>query len=167
VNRVAAFVLVTWAALLAVGAYGVPGSPERVGAGRAQGPGGPRVFTVEPAPASTPTVRAPHRVRRRPVVSPGRAPVPARRSPVPIPRHSGPIDWLAIARCESGGRWHIPGGGLQFIQDTWERAGGLRYAPRPDLATPSEQIAVAERWTAMIGGRYWSAAGWPYCGRFG
>jgi len=36
-------------------------------------------------------------------------------------------------------------GGLQFKQSTWEGAGGLAYAPRADLATREQQIAVAER----------------------
>ena len=57
--------------------------------------------------------------------------------------------WDAISRCEAGGNWAINTGngyygGVQFDQNTWERNGGLRYAPRADLATREEQIAVAE-----------------------
>ncbi|EUA50670.1 transglycosylase-like domain protein [Mycobacterium xenopi 3993] len=42
--------------------------------------------------------------------------------------------WDAIARCEAGGNWAINTGngyygGVQFDQSTWERSGGLRYAP--------------------------------------
>ena len=50
--------------------------------------------------------------------------------------------------CESGGNWAINTGngyygGLQFSADTWEAAGGLAYAPRADLASREQQIAVA------------------------
>nr|WP_320781868.1 transglycosylase family protein [Streptomyces sp. CRN 30] len=62
---------------------------------------------------------------------------------------SGP-DWDAIAACESSGDWKANTGnghfgGLQFTQSSWAAAGGLAYAPRADLATRREQIAVAER----------------------
>ena len=36
-------------------------------------------------------------------------------------------------------------GGLQFSQETWKTYGGTGYAPRPDLASRSQQIAVAEK----------------------
>ena len=57
--------------------------------------------------------------------------------------------WDALSACESGGNWAINTGngfygGVQFNQSTWERHGGLRYAPRADLATREEQIAIAE-----------------------
>ena len=56
--------------------------------------------------------------------------------------------WDALASCEAGGNWAINTGngfygGVQFDQNTWERSGGLRYAPRADLATREEQIAIA------------------------
>jgi Transglycosylase-like domain len=59
-------------------------------------------------------------------------------------------DYHQIAECESGNNWSINTGngyygGLQFKQSTWEGAGGLEYAPRADLATPDEQVAVADR----------------------
>jgi Transglycosylase-like domain len=62
----------------------------------------------------------------------------------------GGRDYSAIAQCESGGNWAINTGngyygGLQFSQSTWEGAGGLEYAPRADLATPEEQMKVADR----------------------
>ena len=71
--------------------------------------------------------------------------------------------WDAVARCESGGNWAINTGngfygGVQFNQNTWERHGGLRYAPRADLATREEQIAIAEVTRARQG---WGA--WPVC----
>lgn len=76
--------------------------------------------------------------------------------------------WDAISRCEAGGNWAINTGngyygGVQFDQGTWERNGGLRYAPRADLATREEQIAIAEVTRARQG---WGA--WPVCsGRTG
>jgi resuscitation-promoting factor RpfB len=76
--------------------------------------------------------------------------------------------WDAISRCEAGGNWAINSGngyygGVQFDQNTWERNGGLRFAPRADLATREEQITVAEVTRAHQG---WGA--WPVCsGRAG
>ncbi|MCV6969901.1 resuscitation-promoting factor [Mycobacterium bohemicum] len=76
--------------------------------------------------------------------------------------------WDAIAGCEAGGNWAINTGngyygGVQFDQGTWERNGGLRFAPRADLATREEQIAVAE---VTRGRQGWGA--WPVCsGRAG
>ena len=71
--------------------------------------------------------------------------------------------WDAVATCESSGNWAINTGngfygGVQFDQNTWERHGGLRYAPRADLATREEQIAIAEVTQARQG---WGA--WPVC----
>jgi resuscitation-promoting factor RpfB len=79
------------------------------------------------------------------------------------PADNGAI-WDAVARCEAGGNWAINTGngyygGVQFDQGTWERNGGLRFAPRADLATREEQIAVAEVLRARRG---W--APWPVCG---
>jgi hypothetical protein len=79
------------------------------------------------------------------------------------PVSTGGVDWYAIAQCESGGNWQINTGngyygGLQFSQGTWVAAGGLAYAPRADLATASQQIAVASTL---------SLANWPVCGRYG
>ncbi|CAM5638346.1 transglycosylase family protein [Streptomyces pilosus] len=73
-------------------------------------------------------------------------------------------DWDAIAQCESGGNWKANTGnghygGLQFTQSSWKAAGGLKYAPRADLATRAEQIAVAERLADLQGMSAWSCAG--------
>lgn len=73
--------------------------------------------------------------------------------------------WDAISRCEAGGNWAINTGngyygGVQFDQNTWERNGGLRFAPRADLASREEQIAIAEVTRARQG---WGA--WPVCSR--
>jgi len=80
---------------------------------------------------------------------------------------SGSI-WDAIASCESGGNWAINTGngfygGVQFDLGTWAANGGLRFAPRADLATRDEQIAIAQVTQARQG---WGA--WPVCsGRAG
>jgi uncharacterized protein YabE (DUF348 family) len=71
--------------------------------------------------------------------------------------------WDNIARCESTNNWAINTGngyygGIQFDQTTWARHGGLRYAPRADLATREEQIAIAEVTQNVQG---WGA--WPVC----
>jgi uncharacterized protein YabE (DUF348 family) len=76
--------------------------------------------------------------------------------------------WDALAQCEATGNWAINTGngffgGVQFDQNTWERQGGLKYAPRADLATREEQIAVASQTQKTQG---WGA--WPSCsGRLG
>jgi len=80
------------------------------------------------------------------------------------PAGPGP-DWERIAACESNGRWHINTGngyhgGLQIDPATWRAYGGRRYAPRADLATRDEQIAIGER---IVRDRGLSA--WPNCAR--
>ncbi|MFF4489841.1 transglycosylase family protein [Streptomyces sp. NPDC001544] len=72
-------------------------------------------------------------------------------------------DWDAIARCESSGNWRANTGnghygGLQFKQSSWIAAGGRKYAPRADLATRREQIAVARRLAALQGMSAWACA---------
>ena len=72
-------------------------------------------------------------------------------------------DWAKVAACESSGNWHINTGngyygGLQFAQGTWAGFGGTAYAPRADLATPAQQMAIANRVLAVQG---WHA--WPVC----
>lgn len=85
-----------------------------------------------------------------------------------VPPIENGATWDALAQCEAGGNWHINTGngyygGVQFSQDTWERQGGLKYAPRADLATREEQIAIASQTQEAQG---WGA--WPSCsGRIG
>lgn len=98
-------------------------------------------------------------------------------SPAALARASGPATaptpveacvkdqwpWGCVAECESGGDWHANTGngfygGLQFTQQTWAGFGGTQYAPRADLATREQQIAVAEKVQAAQG---WGA--WPSC----
>ncbi|MEE4024337.1 transglycosylase family protein [Gordonia sp. PKS22-38] len=71
--------------------------------------------------------------------------------------------WDSLAQCEATGNWAINTGngfygGVQFDQNTWERWGGTEYAPRADLATREEQIAIAKKTQAAQG---WGA--WPSC----
>ncbi len=80
-----------------------------------------------------------------------------------VPPVSNGATWDALAQCEATGNWAINTGngfygGVQFDQNTWERQGGLRYAPRADLATREEQIAIAEVTRDRQG---WGA--WPAC----
>jgi hypothetical protein len=99
-------------------------------------------------------------------------PTPPPSAPAPSPSSGGPApapapaahDWDAVARCESGGNWSINTGngfygGLQFIPSTWLAFGGGAYAPRADLATKAQQIAVAENVLAEQG-----PGAWPTCG---
>jgi hypothetical protein len=71
-------------------------------------------------------------------------------------------DWSQVLQCESSGNWSNPDtggnghfGGLQFGQPTWEDFGGLEFAPRADLATPAQQIEIAERTLAVQGMQAW------------
>ncbi|MFC7306966.1 transglycosylase family protein [Streptomyces monticola] len=78
---------------------------------------------------------------------------------------AGKSPWTCLAECESSGRWDTNTGndyygGLQFWQPTWEEHGGLKYAPRADLATREEQIKVAEEVLSTQG---WEA--WPICSK--
>lgn len=113
--------------------------------------------TSQAAPA-THTTRASHTAPPRP--APG---------PPPKPASFGCAEdqwpWGCVAKCESGGNWHINTGnghfgGLQFSHRTWVGFGGAKYAPRADLATRKEQIAIAKKVVAVQG---WGA--WPHCSR--
>jgi uncharacterized protein YabE (DUF348 family) len=68
--------------------------------------------------------------------------------------------WDRIAKCESGGNWHINTGngyygGLQFNYATWLSAGGGDFASRADLASREQQITVANRLYAKRGLQPW------------
>ncbi|MFC5799882.1 transglycosylase family protein [Streptomyces formicae] len=82
---------------------------------------------------------------------------------------AGPADaasvdvWEKVAACESTGNWQINTGnghygGLQFTRSTWKEFGGTAHAPRADLATRDQQIAVAER---VLKGQ--GPGAWPAC----
>ncbi|MCA2202041.1 transglycosylase family protein [Streptomyces sp. SMS_SU21] len=71
--------------------------------------------------------------------------------------------WEKVAACESTNDWDVNTGngyygGLQFSQSTWEAFGGARYAPRADLATKDQQIAIAEK---VLDGQ--GPGAWPTC----
>jgi LysM repeat protein len=85
---------------------------------------------------------------------------PASYATAAVTNYTSGTNWDRIAACESGGNWSINTGngyygGLQFTQQTWAGAGGLAYAPRADLATPAQQIAIASKL---------SLSNWPVCG---
>ena len=72
--------------------------------------------------------------------------------------------WDRIAQCESGGNWAINTGngyygGLQFDSQTWLGNGGGAFAPRADLASRTQQIAIANKVYAARGLAPWGC-GW-------
>ena len=88
------------------------------------------------------------------------------RPAVRLAANSGGLNWDGVASCESGGNWHINTGngfygGLQFDYGTWLSNGGGAYAPRADLASRSEQIAIA---TKVYNAR--GSSPWPVCGQY-
>jgi hypothetical protein len=90
------------------------------------------------------------------------AALPSDAAPRAADFSSGSTMWDRIAQCESGGNWAINTGngyygGLQFSFGTWLSAGGGQYAPRADLATREQQIAIASGL---------SLSNWPQCGRY-
>lgn len=69
--------------------------------------------------------------------------------------------WDRVAECESGGMWSANlgngyYGGLQLSQEIWQEFGGAAYAPSADLASRSQQIAVAENVLAARGPVAWT-----------
>ena len=82
-------------------------------------------------------------------------------SSAPVSSGSSGINWDGIAQCESTGNWSINTGngyygGLQFDNSTWASGGGTAYAPRADLATKEQQIAVAENVASSRGTSPWA-----------
>ncbi|WP_338674191.1 transglycosylase family protein [Streptomyces sp. SCSIO 30461] len=77
---------------------------------------------------------------------------------------AAPVEvWDKVAACESTNNWQINTGngyygGLQFSQSTWEAYGGRVYAPRADLASKDQQIAIAEK---VLEGQ--GPGAWPTC----
>lgn len=71
--------------------------------------------------------------------------------------------WDRVAQCESGGLWSANSGngyygGLQLTLETWQEYGGTELAARPDLASRSQQIEIAEKVLADQG-----SEAWPSC----
>jgi LysM repeat protein len=113
--------------------------------------------------------RAPRYVRTKKVIT--RVPVAAGATAVGLGVLSSPAqaaathDWTGVAQCESSGNWHINTGngyygGLQFSQSTWAGYGGTAFAPRADLATPAQQVQIAEK---VLSGQ--GVGAWPVCGK--
>ncbi|MBM7771587.1 LysM repeat protein [Actinokineospora baliensis] len=78
------------------------------------------------------------------------------------PASADPVNWDAIAQCESGGNWSINTGngyygGLQFSPSTWRANGGSGSAHN---ASREEQIRVAENVLKSQG-----IGAWPVCGK--
>lgn len=92
---------------------------------------------------------------------------PAPPVPTAAPASPGGVNWSAIAACESGGNWSANTGngfygGLQFTEQTWLAYGGGQYASSANLASESQQVAVAQRVLAGQG-----IGAWPVCGAGG
>lgn len=74
--------------------------------------------------------------------------------------NADPIDWDALATCESGGNWSADTGtggygGLQISAGDWDHNGGVGL---PSQASAQQQIAVAKRIMASRG-----PGAWPVC----
>lgn len=77
------------------------------------------------------------------------------------PARAEPVNWDAVAQCESGGNWGANTGngfygGLQFKPATWSSNGGFGS---PATASREEQIRVAENVLQNQG-----IGAWPKCG---
>ncbi|MGW4645510.1 transglycosylase family protein [Kitasatospora sp. NPDC004289] len=75
--------------------------------------------------------------------------------------------WDKVAHCESTDNWSAVNpagyyGGLQINLHNWQYYGGTQYAARPDQATKTQQILIAEKILADQGYRAWSC--WPGTG---
>lgn len=97
----------------------------------------------------------------------GPAPAAPAQASSSVPAASSGANWSAIAACESGGNWSASTGngfygGLQFTEQTWLAYGGGQYASSANLASPAQQIAVAQRVLAGQG-----IGAWPVCGAHG
>jgi hypothetical protein len=92
--------------------------------------------------------------------APKAAKMPKAKQPGKVPRVASGSVWDKIAKCESGGNWHINTGngfygGLQFTLGTWRAYGGRGM---PHHASREQQIAIAKKVQARQG---WGA--WPAC----
>ena len=124
----------------------------------------------KPAPKPVVKQEAPKPVVKR--VAPKPAPKPVvkkqetpKSSNAPVSGSPNAAFWKKVSSCESNGNWAINTGngfygGLQFTQQSWVGAGGLAYAPRADLATPAQQMAIADKLLAIQG-----PGAWPVCSR--
>jgi resuscitation-promoting factor RpfA len=90
---------------------------------------------------------------------------------IPVVAHEHTV-WDKLARCESSSRWNINTGngfygGLQFTSGTWKAYGGAMFASRADLASKSQQIAVAKRVLTTGFGDFdpQGPGAWPKCSK--
>jgi uncharacterized protein YabE (DUF348 family) len=92
---------------------------------------------------------------------------PVQLAPAPVSAGGGSTAnagmWDRIAQCESGGNWATNTGngyygGLQFDSQTWLGNGGGQYAPQANLASRTQQIAVANTVYAQRGLAPWGCA---------
>lgn len=75
------------------------------------------------------------------------------------------VAWDRVANCETGGNWAMEGpvysGALGISNHNWWAYGGGEFASNAGLASPSEQIIVAERIQSSPPDQWGcSAAGW-------
>jgi hypothetical protein len=92
-------------------------------------------------------------------------PLPTEAPPKAVSVQPPPNVWDRLAACESNGRWGVASGNgyygaLQIDMIAWRRYGGIAFAPTAALASPSQQILIAERILASQG-----PAAWPVCSR--
>ena len=97
----------------------------------------------------------------RPVARAISAPAPSRSSAGGSTANAGM--WDRIAQCESGGNWAINTGngyygGLQFDRGTWLSNGGGSFGATANLASRTQQIAVANKVYAARGLQPWGCA---------
>ncbi len=156
-----------WPALWWANRHKVPNPSMIVAGERLQVPSSHQVgpWLTRAAMAAIPALPAPAPVAVAPAPVEGASTVVTGSAPAPAP--SGGVDWSAIAACESGGNWSASTGngfygGLQFTEQTWLGYGGSQYAPSANLATPAQQIAVAQQVLAGQG-----IGAWPVCGANG
>lgn len=70
--------------------------------------------------------------------------------------------WTPTHNCESRSSWYnrrgLFEGGLQFLHSTWIANGGARFAQHAYLASPRQQVEIAERTLSRA-----SVDPWPSC----
>ena len=144
---------------------------ERTGAASASEPAGPTATDRPTRPerdgrAVLDHLEAMARVVAPTIPPPPPPPPPAPPTAQPVASGSGyndpdnPAAWDRLAQCESSGNWAANTGngyygGIQFSLASWQGVGG---SGRPDQASRSTQIAMAQRlWTQGGWGQ------WPSC----
>jgi hypothetical protein len=122
-------------------------------------PAAVEVVEVVPQPPTTPPTTF-----ATTTTAPSSTTTTARARTAPTVRPTSAGVWDSIAACESGGRWNDTRGGyeggLHWLNSTWLRAGGGRYAQHAYQATREQQITIADAWR-----RRTSWAQWPVCSR--